>query len=80
NWTVIRVQLPLQLVYATTFHSCQGLTLDRTVLDCCSDVFAHGRLYTALTHVCMHLDTRSLVSDSWEGTVANIQNCQLLLP
>ncbi|KZO90372.1 hypothetical protein CALVIDRAFT_461514, partial [Calocera viscosa TUFC12733] len=51
SWTVVRVQLPLRLAYATTYNSCQGLTLDRTVLDCRSDVFAHGQLYTALTRV-----------------------------
>ncbi|EJT96989.1 hypothetical protein DACRYDRAFT_29761, partial [Dacryopinax primogenitus] len=51
SWTVIHNQLPLCLAYATTFNSCQGLTLDRSVLDCCTDVFAHGQLYTALTHV-----------------------------
>ncbi|KAH6982409.1 hypothetical protein EDB80DRAFT_529380, partial [Ilyonectria destructans] len=32
NWTVQRRQFPLRLAYATTFNSCQGLTLDRVVL------------------------------------------------
>ena len=27
NWTVQRRQFPLRLAYATTFNSCQGLTL-----------------------------------------------------
>jgi hypothetical protein len=49
NWTVQRRQFPLQLAYATTFNSCQGLTLDRVVLDLTKPVFAHGQLYTNLS-------------------------------
>lgn len=30
---IVRRQFPLQLAYATTFSSCQGLTLDRIVVD-----------------------------------------------
>jgi hypothetical protein len=45
-WTIERRQFPLRLAYATTFNSCQGLTLDRVVLDLRTDVFAHGQLYT----------------------------------
>src|SRR5215207_9176918 len=48
-WTIIRRQIPLRLAYATTFNSCQGLTLDRVVVDLRSPVFAHGQLYTALS-------------------------------
>jgi hypothetical protein len=48
NWTVLRLQFPLRLAYACTFHGCVGLTLDRTVLDQRTQVFAHGQLYTAL--------------------------------
>ena len=42
NWTVVRMQFPLRLAYATTFNSSQGLTLDRAVLDLRRGVFAHG--------------------------------------
>ena len=51
NWTVRRRQFPLCLAYATTFNSCQGLTLDRAVIDLRQPVFAHGQLYTALTRI-----------------------------
>lgn len=51
NWTVQRRQFPLRLAYATTFNSCQGLTLDRVVLDLTMPVFAHGQLYTSLSRV-----------------------------
>jgi len=51
SWTVHRLQLPLRLAYACTFHGCIGLTLDKTVLDIRTPVFAHGQLYTALSRV-----------------------------
>jgi hypothetical protein len=51
NWTVLRLQFPLCLAYACTFHGCVGLTLDWTVLDQRTQVFAHGQLYTALSRV-----------------------------
>jgi hypothetical protein len=41
-------QFPLHLAYSTTFNSCQGLTFD-FVIDGCSDVFAHGQLYTTIS-------------------------------
>jgi ATP-dependent DNA helicase PIF1 len=46
SWTVERRQFPLRLAYATAFNSCQGLTLDKVVLDLTTPVFAHGQLYT----------------------------------
>ncbi|CAG8496235.1 7053_t:CDS:2 [Cetraspora pellucida] len=49
SWTVYRKQFPLRLAYATTFNSCQGLTLDRVVIDLRTHVFAHGQQYTALS-------------------------------
>ncbi|KZT55126.1 hypothetical protein CALCODRAFT_437642, partial [Calocera cornea HHB12733] len=76
-----RTQLPLRLAYATTFNSCQGLTLDRTVLDCRTDVFAHGQLYTALTRVRTQQDSIVLLGEETdEVSVANIQDELLMLP
>jgi hypothetical protein len=51
SWTVHRLQFPLCLAYATTFNCCQGLTLDKTVLDLRCKVFAHGQFYTALSRI-----------------------------
>ena len=62
-WTVQRKQFPLRLAYATTFNSCQGLTLDKTVLDLCIPVFAHGQLYTALSRVRSRHDIRCFSPD-----------------
>ena len=44
DWTVIRKQFPLRLAYATTFNSCQGLTLTRAAIDLRMDPFAHRQL------------------------------------
>ena len=60
NWTVQRRQFPLRLAYATTFNSCQGLTLDRVVLDLTIPVLAHGQLYTSLSRVRSAVDIRIL--------------------
>ena len=49
--TLLRKQFPLAVAYATTFNSCQGLTLDRLGADLTRPVFSHGQLYTALSRV-----------------------------
>ena len=53
-----RRQFPLQPVYATTFNSCQGLTLDRIGIELTHAIFSHGQLYTALSRICNSSDTR----------------------
>jgi hypothetical protein len=80
NWTVHRRQFPLRLAYATTFNSCQGLTLDRVVLDLRSPVFAHGQLYTSVSRVRTRQDARVLLSeDNSTRETKNIVYRQLLL-
>lgn len=49
--TMMRKQIPLRLAYASTLNSCQGLTLDKAVVDIRTSPFAHGQLYTALSRV-----------------------------
>lgn len=44
-----RRQYPLALAFATTFHKCQGLTLDRVGVDLRNQPFAHGMSYVALS-------------------------------
>src|SRR5438046_8400149 len=71
-WTVQRKQFPLRLAYATTFNSCQGLTLDRAVIDMRVPVFAHGQLYTAFSRVRRRRDVRcffdaSVADDGEDG-------------
>jgi hypothetical protein len=59
NWTVQRRQFPLRLAYAATFNSCQGLTLNRVVLET-KPVFAHGQLHNSLSRVRSGSDIRFL--------------------
>lgn len=79
-WTVLRRQIPLRLAYACTFNSCQGLTLDRCVVDLRTPVFAHGQLYTSLTRVRNRGDLRAIFEQSdTEKTTANIVFPEILL-
>jgi len=81
SWTVQRRQFPLRLAYATTFNSCQGLTLDRVVLDLTKPVFAHGQLYTSLSRVRSGSDVRVLRSaDERHLPTSNVVYRILLLP
>lgn len=81
NWTVQRRQFPLRLAYATTFNSCQGLTLDRVVLDLTMPVFAHGQLYTSLSRVRMADDICILRDPDETGhSTLNVVYHDLLLP
>jgi hypothetical protein len=43
--TLIRRQFPLAPAYATTFNSCQELTLNRMGVDLTKPAFSHGQLY-----------------------------------
>jgi len=49
--TLVRKQFPLAPAYATTFNSCQGMTLDKISIDLVKPVFSHGQLYTALSTI-----------------------------
>ncbi|KAF3405665.1 ATP-dependent DNA helicase PIF1 [Penicillium rolfsii] len=81
NWTVQRRQFPLRLAYATTFNSCQGLTLDRVVLDLTLPVFAHGQLYTSLSRVRSAVDMRILRDpNEIDQDTPNVVYHELLLP
>ena len=49
--TLVHGQFPLAPAYATTFNSCQGLTLDIVGVDLIRPVFSHGQLYTTLSRI-----------------------------
>ena len=53
-----RLQFPLAPAYATTFNSCQGMTLEILGVDLTRPVFSHGQLYTALSHIRRREDAR----------------------
>jgi hypothetical protein len=80
SWTILWRQLPLRLAYATTFNSCQGLTLDRAIVDLTSPVFAHGQLYAALTRFRERGNGRALfASNNLLGETVNVVSKDLLL-
>ncbi|KIJ34755.1 hypothetical protein M422DRAFT_181639 [Sphaerobolus stellatus SS14] len=70
TFSTVLLQFSLAPAYATTFNSCQGLTLDRIGIDLTCLVFSHGQLYTALSrvqhgsHAHVHLRSRDVVTDN----------------
>lgn len=53
-------QIPLELAYAQSIHSCQGLTLEDVAIDIGKGCFSHGQLYVALSR-CKDLKRISFV-------------------
>jgi len=79
---VHRLQFPLRLAYATTLNGCQGLTLDKTVLDLCCEISAHGQLYTALLRIRQRDDSCILFPEdklSDDFNMSNVVYKELLL-
>jgi len=76
--TLLRKQFPLAPAYASTFHSCQGLTLDRVGIDLTQPVFTHGQLYTALSRVRNRSNLSILLPDG-QQTTENITYHEILI-
>jgi ATP-dependent DNA helicase PIF1 len=75
---VLRRQFPLAAAYATTFNSCQGLTLDKVAVDLTRPVFSHGQLYTALSRARNRRDCAVLLPDG-QSTTRNVVYSELLV-
>ena len=76
--TLHRKQFPLAPAYATTFNSCQGLTLNCVGIDLTRPVFSHGQLYTALSRVRHRSHARVLLRPG-ETTTTNVTYHELLI-
>ena len=76
--TLLRLQFPLAPAYATTFNSCQGLTLDRVAIDLIRPVFSHGQLYTALSRI-RHRSHATVRLPLGQTTTPNVTYQELLL-
>ena len=75
--TLMRRQFPLTGAYATTFNSCQGLTLDRMGADLTKPVFSHGQLYTALSRI-RNRQHGMVLLPRQESNTANVTYLELL--
>jgi hypothetical protein len=51
SYQLTRVQIPLRLAYAMTFNKSQSQTLDKVLIDCTGEPFAHGHAYVAFSRV-----------------------------
>ena len=69
---------PLAPAYATTFNSCQGLTLDRVGVDLTRPVFSHGQLYTALSQIHHRSDAKVHLRPGERSTM-NVTYCKILV-
>lgn len=76
--TLLRKQFPLAPVYATTFNSCQGLTLDIIGVDLTRPVFSHGQLYTALSRI-RHRDHARILLRPGETKTTNVTYDEVLI-
>lgn len=76
--TLIRRQFPLAPAYATTFNSCQGLTLDVVGVDLIRPVFSHGQLYTALSRI-RHRSHAKVRLRPWQTKTKNVTYHEVLL-
>ncbi|KIO00511.1 hypothetical protein M404DRAFT_152443 [Pisolithus tinctorius Marx 270] len=76
--TLLRRQFPLAPAYATTFNSCQGLTLDTVGIDLTRPVFSHGQLYTALSCIRHRSHARVLLPQG-DNTTLNVTYHEILI-
>ena len=76
--TLLRKQFPLAPAYASTFHSCQGLTLDCVGIDLTRPVFTHGQLYMALSRV-RHRDNMMVLLPDGQETTTNVTYHDILI-
>ena len=77
--TLCRRQFPLAPAYASTFHSCQGLTLDCVGVDLTQEVFTHGQLYTALSRIRRRSDAIVRLPTLECSTTTNVTYKELLI-
>jgi hypothetical protein len=62
----VRWQLPLRLLFAGTVPRSQGMTLQQSVIDCCTKFWEHGQLYVTLSRVTSPADLCILLPDDMD--------------
>ncbi len=68
-----RSQIPLKLAWSNTTHKCQGLTLDRAIVDV-TECFATGQAYCALSRV-RDMNSLSIVGSIPHSSIRVDQRC-----
>jgi hypothetical protein len=63
SFQMTRMQLPLRLAYCITFNKSQSQTLNKVLLDCTGEPFAHGHAYVAFSRVRDCANIRVFVQD-----------------
>ena len=51
SYQMTRIQLPLRLAYAMTYNKSQSQTLNKVLVDCTEEPFAHGHAYVSFSRV-----------------------------
>ena len=51
SYQMTRIQLPLRLAYSMTYNKSQSQTLDKVLVDCTEEPFAHGHAYVSFSRV-----------------------------
>ena len=51
SYVLTRVQLPLRLAYSMTYNKSQSQTLEKVLVDCTGEPFAHGHSYVSFSRV-----------------------------
>ena len=63
SYQLTRVQIPLRLAYAMTFNKSQSQTIDKILIDCRNEPFAHGHAYVAFSRVRDCKNVRVFIND-----------------
>jgi ATP-dependent exoDNAse (exonuclease V) alpha subunit len=51
SYQMTRIQLPLRLAYSMTYNKSQSQTLEKVLVDCTGEPFAHGHSYVSFSRV-----------------------------
>jgi len=51
SFPIMRTQFPLRLAYGITYNKCQGMTLNKTLVDTIHPAFSHGHAFVATSRV-----------------------------
>ena len=80
SFQMTRMQLPLRLAYCITFNKSQSQTLNKVLLDCTGEPFAHGHAYVAFSRVRDCDNVRVIVDESQLHPIGSGDNPDTLMP